>query len=170
MNLKRTVRHGEYSEPRGFSDNRVGTFTEQTTDAPDIWIRRNRQIRNKIADLRRCFAHELVTLPPDSAWQYVDDLVEGVVRLAASGHPGPINIGNPTEVTMLELAEAIRDICGSASPIAFAPRPEDDPTVRRPDISLARDVLGWEPRVGLDDGLKRTVAWFETSGVLNRVS
>jgi dTDP-glucose 4,6-dehydratase len=92
--------------------------------------------------------------------QYVDDLVEGVLRLAASGHPGPVNIGNPTEVTMLALAELIRDLAGSDSPVEFVPRPEDDPMVRCPDIALARRVLGWEPRVPLEDGLRRTIAWF----------
>jgi dTDP-glucose 4,6-dehydratase len=92
--------------------------------------------------------------------QYVDDLVEGVVRLARSGHPGPVNIGNPHELSMLELAERIKALCGSTAEIVFTPRPEDDPTVRQPDISLARDVLGWEPKVTLDDGLQRTIEWF----------
>jgi dTDP-glucose 4,6-dehydratase len=92
--------------------------------------------------------------------QYVDDLVEGVLLLAASGHPGPVNIGNPVEVTMLALAGLIRDLARSDSPISFVERPEDDPTVRCPDISLARRELGWEPRVPLEDGLRRTIAWF----------
>jgi dTDP-glucose 4,6-dehydratase len=92
--------------------------------------------------------------------QYVSDLVEGVMRLAHCDHPGPMNIGNPHEVSILELAETIRDLCGSSSPITFIPRPEDDPTVRQPDIALARDVLGWEPKVPLDEGLRRTIGWF----------
>jgi len=92
--------------------------------------------------------------------QYVDDLVEGVIRLLRSGHPGPMNIGNPLEVSMLELAVTIREIVGSDSEISFIDRPTDDPTVRRPEISLAREVLAWEPEVPLVDGLKRTVAWF----------
>jgi dTDP-glucose 4,6-dehydratase len=92
--------------------------------------------------------------------QYVDDLVEGVVRLLRSGHPGPMNIGNPHEVSMLELAEAVRDLCASSSEITFIPRPEDDPTIRQPDITLARAELGWEPEVGLFEGLKRTIAYF----------
>ena len=92
--------------------------------------------------------------------QYVDDLVEGVLRLAASGHPGPVNIGNPEEVSMLRLAELVRDLAGSSAPITFVERPEDDPCVRRPDISLARQALGWEPRVPLEEGLKRTITWF----------
>lgn len=91
---------------------------------------------------------------------YVDDLVEGILRLLLSGHPGPVNIGNPHELTMLELAELIRDITRSTSPIEFVPRPQDDPSVRRPDITLARRLLDWEPRVPVTEGLGQTVAWF----------
>jgi dTDP-glucose 4,6-dehydratase len=98
--------------------------------------------------------------------QYVDDLVEGIVRLLHSGHPGPMNIGNPHEVTILELANTIRDLVGMASDMAsdvvFVPRPEDDPTVRQPDISLARQALGWEPEVALEEGLKRTIEYFRS--------
>jgi dTDP-glucose 4,6-dehydratase len=92
--------------------------------------------------------------------QYVDDLVEGVVRLLRSGHPGPMNIGNPHELSMLELATTIRDLCRSQSEITFIPRPEDDPTVRQPDISLANEFLGWEPKVELREGLAHTIAYF----------
>jgi dTDP-glucose 4,6-dehydratase len=94
--------------------------------------------------------------------QYVDDLVEGVWRLMNSAHPGPVNIGNPHEVSILELALLIRDLAGSGSPIAYVPRPEDDPTVRRPDIALARRILGWEPKVSLTDGLTRTIEYFRS--------
>jgi dTDP-glucose 4,6-dehydratase len=93
---------------------------------------------------------------------YVDDLVEGLLRLLLSGEPGPMNIGNPQEIPVLQLAERIRDLTGSPSEITFVPRPEDDPTVRQPDISLARRVLRWEPAVSLDDGLRRTIEWFRT--------
>src|SRR5213078_1013553 len=92
--------------------------------------------------------------------QYVDDLVDGVVRLLRSDHPGPMNIGNPRELTVLELAEYIRDLIGSTSEIQFIARPQDDPMVRQPDITLAQEVLGWSPSVALDDGLKRTIDWF----------
>ena len=113
--------------------------------------------------IQQALAGEALTVAGDGAQtrsiQYVDDLVEGLLRLAASGHPGPVNIGNPTEVTMLELATLVRDLAGSDSPIVMVPRPEDDPQVRRPDITLAREVLGWEPQVSLEDGLKRTLAW-----------
>jgi dTDP-glucose 4,6-dehydratase len=95
--------------------------------------------------------------------QYVDDLVEGVVRFLTSDHPGPMNLGSPEEVSMLQLAELVRDLVGSRSQLTFVPRPEDDPTVRQPDIALARDVLGWEPKVRLEDGLQRTIDWVRTS-------
>jgi dTDP-glucose 4,6-dehydratase len=95
--------------------------------------------------------------------QYVDDLVEGVVRLARSDHPGPMNIGNPREVTILELAQIIKDLARSSAPITFIDRPEDDPGVRQPDITLARKVIGWEPRIDLEDGLRRTIDWFASS-------
>lgn len=92
--------------------------------------------------------------------QYVDDLVEGCMRLLYSGHSGPMNIGNPAEIAIRDLAELVRRLVGSTSEIVHVPRPEDDPTVRQPDITLARQVLGWEPTVSLEDGLTRTVAWF----------
>ena len=93
---------------------------------------------------------------------YVDDLIDGMVRLMATGHDvtGPINVGNPSEFTMLELAEQVLELTGSSSPIEHRPLPQDDPQQRRPDITLARDVLGWEPRVPLAAGLERTIAYF----------
>lgn len=91
---------------------------------------------------------------------YVDDLVEGIVAMLHSALPGPVNIGNPHELSILELARTIRRLAGSDSEITFVPRPEDDPAVRRPDITLARDQLGWEPRIGLEDGLVTTIAHF----------
>jgi dTDP-glucose 4,6-dehydratase len=91
---------------------------------------------------------------------YVDDLVEGIVRFAGTDHPGPVNLGNPCEMSVLDLALLVRDLAGSSSGIVFVPRPEDDPTVRQPDITLARQLLGWEPRVSVADGLQRTIAWF----------
>lgn len=93
---------------------------------------------------------------------YVSDLVDGLVRLAMSGHSGPVNLGNPREMTMLEFASAIRALTGSQSEIVFEPLPEDDPKRRQPDITLAREALGWEPRVGLEDGLKATVDYFRS--------
>src|SRR3954466_3179964 len=114
--------------------------------------------------IRQALKNEPITVAGDGSQtrsiQYVDDLVEGVVRMAASEHSGPINIGTPHEDSMLQLAETIRDLCDSSSTIEFIPRPEDDPTIRNPDITLAREVLGWEPVVPFEEGLKRTIAWF----------
>jgi dTDP-glucose 4,6-dehydratase len=95
---------------------------------------------------------------------YVDDLIDGIERLLASDHTSPVNIGNPSEITMLELARMVRDLCGSRSEIVFEPLPIDDPKRRRPDISLAREVLAWEPHVPLEEGLARTIAWWRQSG------
>jgi UDP-glucuronate decarboxylase len=93
---------------------------------------------------------------------YVDDLIEGMVRLMRTPAEitGPINVGNPGEFTMLELAEEVLKLVGGPSTLSFLPLPPDDPRQRRPDITLARNVLGWEPRVSLADGLKETVAYF----------
>jgi dTDP-glucose 4,6-dehydratase len=90
---------------------------------------------------------------------YVDDLIEGFWRLLSVDLQDPVNLGNPEEVTVLHVAEAIRDTAGSQSEIVFTDRPVDDPEVRCPDISLARDRLGWEPHVPLAEGLKRTIEW-----------
>jgi dTDP-glucose 4,6-dehydratase len=96
---------------------------------------------------------------------YVDDEVRGLLALLDSDwNAGPVNIGNPEEHTVLELAELVLEICGSSSPIVHAPLPADDPTRRRPDISLAERVLGWRPEVSLADGVARTVEWFRCSG------
>ena len=94
---------------------------------------------------------------------YVDDLVDGVIRMIRSDLAGPVNLGNPHEMTVLELAEWIRELVGSRSPITFIARPQDDPTVRQPDISYATASLGWEPRTELEDGLKQTIQWFRQS-------
>jgi dTDP-glucose 4,6-dehydratase len=93
---------------------------------------------------------------------YVEDTVAGILSLAASGHPGPVNIGSQEEMSMLQLAEHIRALSGSSSTLEFVPLPTDDPQVRRPDTTLASEVLGWEPQVAVEDGLKRTLEWFAT--------
>ncbi|MBC8141750.1 MAG: GDP-mannose 4,6-dehydratase [Armatimonadetes bacterium] len=94
---------------------------------------------------------------------YVSDLLEGIYRLSMSEHGGPMNCGNPTERTMLEFAEEIKKATGSDSPIVFEPLPTaDDPKQRKPDISKAKEWLGWEPVVSLEEGLKRTIAYFKT--------
>jgi dTDP-glucose 4,6-dehydratase len=91
---------------------------------------------------------------------YVDDNVEGIWRLLRSGFADPVNIGNPHEMTILEFAEAVQREVGSHCALRHEPLPQDDPRVRRPDITRAREVLGWEPRVPFEDGLRRSVAWF----------
>jgi dTDP-glucose 4,6-dehydratase len=91
---------------------------------------------------------------------YVDDLIEGVMRLAEADFTDPINLGTTDEVTMLELATLIRQLCGSSSEIVLKPLPEDDPKQRRPDLTRAKQVLGWEPRTPLDTGLRKTIAYF----------
>jgi len=91
---------------------------------------------------------------------YVDDNVEALWRLLQGDHPGPVNVGNPHEMTVMEFARAVQRLVGKPCPIVHQLLPEDDPKVRRPDITLARQVLGWEPRVDLDDGLRRTIDWF----------
>jgi len=92
---------------------------------------------------------------------YVSDLVEGIVRLLACDYVGPVNIGNPQEMTVLEVAERIAKIAGVSASVVHRDLPPDDPKVRRPDISLARRVLGWEPAVTPDEGLRRTLPYFE---------
>jgi UDP-glucuronate decarboxylase len=92
---------------------------------------------------------------------YVDDLIEAMIRMMANDCVGPINIGNPGEFTMLELAQRVLELTGSKSDIVFLPLPADDPKQRRPDISVAKQVLGWEPKIALDEGLIRTIRYFE---------
>ncbi|GHE47479.1 epimerase [Streptomyces longispororuber] len=94
---------------------------------------------------------------------YVDDTVRGILAAAAHGMRGPVNIGNPTETTMLDLARFVIELTGSRSDIRFIERPADDPAVRCPDITLARDKLGWEPRVSAEEGLRRTIDWFRSA-------
>jgi dTDP-glucose 4,6-dehydratase len=92
---------------------------------------------------------------------YVDDLIRGIFQLAQSGEHLPVNIGNPNEFTLLELAETVLRITGSKSEIVFEALPVDDPKIRQPDITRARQVLGWEPEIELEDGLRRMLS---TSG------
>jgi len=96
------------------------------------------------------------------SFQYISDLVDGIWRLMQAPVTVPVNIGNPHEMTLLALAEKIRRLSGSPSEIVFEPLPEDDPKVRQPDIGRARTLLGWEPRVAVDEGLGRTIAWCRT--------
>jgi dTDP-glucose 4,6-dehydratase len=92
---------------------------------------------------------------------YVADLIEGIYRLMMSDAHEPVNIGNPQEITLLEFAERVKALTGTRSPIVFAPLPVDDPRRRCPDITRARTLLKWEPRVGLDEGLRLTLEYFQ---------
>ena len=109
--------------------------------------------------VRQAFAGKPLTVFGDGtqtrSFCYVDDLVRGLVLLAESGEHDPVNIGNPTEMTLLELAQAVVKLTGSSSEIVFEALPVDDPQVRKPDITRARELLGWEPTVGLEEGLRR---------------
>ena len=95
---------------------------------------------------------------------YVDDLISGLIKMMATEHgvTGPVNIGNPTEFTIMELAEAVIRLARSRSKIIFNPLPADDPTQRKPDISLAGKLLGWQPQIDLEEGLKKTIDYFRT--------
>jgi UDP-glucuronate decarboxylase len=98
------------------------------------------------------------------AFCYVDDLIEGILRLMGTeqGFTGPVNLGNPDEFTIRQLAEKVIELTGSRSTLVFKPLPSDDPMQRMPDIALAKAKLDWQPRIGIDEGLKSTIAYFET--------
>jgi dTDP-glucose 4,6-dehydratase len=114
--------------------------------------------------IRQALAGEPLTVAGDGSQTrsvcHVDDTVEGVLRLAAVGHAGPVNIGNPDERPVLAIARDVIAATGSRSGVRFVDRPVDDPGVRRPDTTLAREQLGWEPRIGWQEGLHSTVDWF----------
>jgi dTDP-glucose 4,6-dehydratase len=93
---------------------------------------------------------------------YVTDLVDGIYRLLFSDYHLPVNVGNPAEITILQFAEEILKLTGSKSQIVYKPLPPDDPKQRKPDITLARKLLGWEPTVGREEGLRRTLEYFKT--------
>jgi dTDP-glucose 4,6-dehydratase len=116
--------------------------------------------------LRQALANRPLTVFGDGSqtrsFCFVSDLIRGLIALAESGHHDPVNIGNPDEYTLLELAEAVKEITGAASDILFEALPVDDPKQRRPDIGLAKELLGWAPEVSLRDGLRRTI---DASGI-----
>ena len=116
--------------------------------------------------LRQALTNRPITVFGDGSqtrsFCFVDDLVAGIIALAESGEHDPVNVGNPDEYTLLELAEAVIEVTGSSSEIVYEALPVDDPKVRQPDITRARELLGWEPKVSLHDGLRRTI---EQAGV-----
>ncbi len=128
------------------------------TYGPRMDLRDGRVITNFV---RQALTGEPLTIYGDGtqtrSLQYIDDLVEGIVRYLSVDYPGPINLGNPGEYTVLEIAQLVRQVVGGDSDICFQPLPENDPLRRRPDISKARELLGWEPQVYFRDGLQKTV-------------
>jgi dTDP-glucose 4,6-dehydratase len=118
--------------------------------------------------ISQALANEPITVHGDGSqtrsFCYVEDQVEGLMRLMASEAEGPVNIGNPVEVTMRAIAEEVIELCESSSTLTFVPRPQDDPNVRKPDIARAQRELGWQPKVDRREGLQRTIAWFRASG------
>jgi dTDP-glucose 4,6-dehydratase len=131
------------------------------THGPRMRLNDGRVVPNFIAQALR---GEPMTVYGDGSqtrsFCYVSDLVEGLVRLLESDYPNPVNCGNPLEVSILQFAETIRKLTGSKSEIVFRPLPVDDPKVRQPDITRARTILGWEPKVGLEEGLRKTIDYF----------
>ncbi|GDY33373.1 UDP-glucuronic acid decarboxylase family protein [Gandjariella thermophila] len=119
--------------------------------------------------IRQALAGEPLTVTGTGAQTrsicYVDDTVRGLLALAASDHPGPVNIGNPHELAVRDIAAEIRALAGSSSPIRRVAAAVDDPKRRCPDITLARAALGWRPEVGFSEGLRRTLAWFAETGL-----
>jgi dTDP-glucose 4,6-dehydratase len=116
--------------------------------------------------LRQALGNRPMTVFGDGSqtrsFTYVSDLIDGIIRLAESGYHDPVNIGNPDEFTLLELAEVVLELTGSSSEIVYEALPEDDPKQRRPDISLAKELLGWSPKISLREGLQLTI---EGSGI-----
>jgi dTDP-glucose 4,6-dehydratase len=111
--------------------------------------------------LRQAIGNRPITVFGDGSqtrsFCYVSDLIRGVIALAESGYHKPVNVGNPDEFTLLELAETVRAVTGSSSEVVFEALPVDDPKQRKPDITLARELLGWSPEVPLREGLERTI-------------
>jgi dTDP-glucose 4,6-dehydratase len=97
------------------------------------------------------------------SFTYISDLVDGIWRLMSSTVHDPVNLGNPHEMTLIDLAKRIQRLTGTTSPLVFQPLPQDDPRVRQPDITRARTLLGWEPRVDVDEGLGKTIEWFRAA-------
>jgi dTDP-glucose 4,6-dehydratase len=147
-----------YHRTHGVATRIVRIFN---THGPRMRLRDGRVVPNFIAQALR---GEPLTVYGDGSqtrsFCYVSDLVEGIVRLLGSDYSGPVNCGNPAEVTILQFAERIRKLTGSKSEIAFRPLPVDDPKQRQPDITRARRLLGWEPSVGLEEGLLHTIDYF----------
>lgn len=138
----------------------VGIVRIFNTYGPRLRVRDGRVVSNFIA---QALAGEPLTVYGDGSqtrsFCYVADLVDGLVRMLDGAETGPINLGNPNEITVRQLADLVLELTGSSSRIETRPLPQDDPTVRRPDIALAGERLGWRPAVSLPEGLEATIGW-----------
>ena len=163
-----------YDEAKRFGETLVAHFQRETqvnagiarifnTYGPNMDPYDGRVVSNFI---RQALRNEPITIygkgEQTRSFCYIEDLVRGIVAMGTSSHTGPVNLGNPRESTLLELAEMVVSILGSQSEVVFLPLPEDDPQRRNPDISLARKVLGWEPAVSLEEGISRTAKWMSS--------
>ncbi|WP_369199235.1 UDP-glucuronic acid decarboxylase family protein [Streptomyces sp. PU-14G] len=163
---------GVYDEAKRFSEALTTAYrTHHETDTAIVRIFNTFGPRMRAQDgraiptfIRQGLAGEPITVAGDGSQTrsvcYVDDLVEGIFRLVESDETGPMNIGNPHELSVLQLAELVKVLTGSSSTVEFVPRPVDDPAMRRPDISFAQRALGWEPKESIEGGLLRTIQWF----------
>ena len=165
---------GCYDEAKRFSEAMVMAYHRQhqidtkivrifNTYGPRMRLRDGRIVPNF---MRQALTGEPLTVYGDGSqtrsFCYVTDLVDGIYRLMLSDEHLPTNIGNPTEFTVLEFAHKVIELSGSKSDIVFEALPQDDPKQRKPDISKAREVLGWEPKIGLEDGLAKTLDYFQS--------
>ncbi len=164
---------GVYDEAKRFAEAITMAYHKQqgvdtriarifNTFGPNMRMRDGRVIPNFII---QCLKGEDITAYGDGkqtrSFCYIDDLVEGLYRLSESDYHYPVNLGNPNEITILELANRIKSLTNSTSKTIFNPLPVDDPKVRMPDISKAKKILKWEPKVNLEEGLSKTIGWFK---------
>jgi dTDP-glucose 4,6-dehydratase len=164
---------GVYDEAKRFSEAITMAYHRQqglntriarifNTYGPNMRMRDGRVIPNFII---QCLKNEEITVYGEGkqtrSFCYIDDMVEGLYRLSQIDYHYPVNLGNPDEWTILDLANKIKDITKSTSKIIFNPLPVDDPKVRMPDISKAKKILDWKPKVILNEGLLKTIDWFK---------
>ena len=164
---------GVYDEAKRFAEAITMAYHRQqgldtriarifNTYGPNMRMRDGRVIPNFIT---QCLKGEDMTTYGDGrqtrSFCYIDDMVDGLFKLISAEYHLPMNLGNPNEITILELASRIKKLTGSNSNIIFNPLPEDDPKVRMPDISKAKKILTWEPKVNLEEGLVKTIGWFK---------
>jgi dTDP-glucose 4,6-dehydratase len=165
---------GVYDEAKRYAEALTTAYrTSEGVDTAIVRIFNTYGPRMRPADgraiptfIRQALAGEPLTVAGDGSQTrsvcHVDDTVNGILRLAFSYHPGPINIGNPDERSVLRIAQDVIAATGSGSTVEFVQRPVDDPAVRRPDTALAEQLLSWKPQTDWREGLKSTISWFRT--------